>query len=150
MPTANAHMSYLAELAKSSARNRWTVLSGSNYEDLGWSTDLLPQPGGDTAVPVAQLTVRGTERIKRLHRLDRLHATEGLLYLGWLWLVGETSIECHPHPDGAGAHLRRRQALARVGWTITAAFPSRWVLNADGAALHIKAVLERTRSGASG
>lgn len=40
----------------------------------------------------------------------------------------------------------RRQALARVGWTITDVFPSRWVLDADGAALHIKTVLEGNRA----
>ncbi|MDH5423232.1 MAG: hypothetical protein OEY55_15635, partial [Acidimicrobiia bacterium] len=64
-------------------------------------------------------------------------------------VVGENTnaiaVECHPHPDGAQAHLHRRQALARVGWTITDVFPSRWVLDADGAALHVKTVLESNR-----
>ncbi|MDH5503849.1 MAG: hypothetical protein OEY98_07475 [Acidimicrobiia bacterium] len=35
--------------------------------------------------------------------------------------------------------------LPRVGWTITDVFPSRWVLDADGAALHVKTVLESNR-----
>ncbi|MDH5422662.1 MAG: AAA domain-containing protein, partial [Acidimicrobiia bacterium] len=93
MTTANAYMSYLAELAKTNTRNRWNVLSGSNYEDLGFSTDLLVKAGTPGGALDLRQNLRSTEHIKRLYRLDRLHATEGLLQLGWLWLVGQTSID---------------------------------------------------------
>jgi hypothetical protein len=36
------------------------------------------------------------------------------------------AIECAVHPDGPAAHIRRRLALDRAGWTVLEAFPSRW------------------------
>ncbi|MEN3308328.1 MAG: hypothetical protein V7603_4530 [Micromonosporaceae bacterium] len=59
------------------------------------------------------------------------------------WLVdvcagtgaGAVGLICAVHPDGVEAHLRRQRALARAGWHLVDAYPSRWAGNPVEAAL---------------
>ena len=40
--------------------------------------------------------------------------------------LGDVSVECDVDPDGPEAHVSRHLALARLGWEIVDAYPSRW------------------------
>jgi hypothetical protein len=44
---------------------------------------------------------------------------------------------CGVHPEGPAAHIERKRALARAGWTLRDAFASRWAGDAVRAALEL-------------
>ena len=44
---------------------------------------------------------------------------------------------CAVHPDGPAAHIERQETLARAGWRLVDAYPSRWGGDAVRAALDL-------------
>ncbi|MEZ5168364.1 MAG: AAA domain-containing protein [Acidimicrobiales bacterium] len=52
-------------------------------------------------------------------------------------------VECAVHPDGVEAHIERHLTLVRAGWTLMDAFPSRWMLHPEEAAVHLAVELNR-------
>jgi hypothetical protein len=48
---------------------------------------------------------------------------------------------CAVHPEGIEAHIRRQLVLARAGWRLRDAFPSRWGGDPVPAALTLAAEL---------
>jgi hypothetical protein len=51
------------------------------------------------------------------------------------------AVLCGVHPDGPEAHLARQRALARAGWRLVDAFPSRWHGDPRRAALEVSAAV---------
>lgn len=51
-------------------------------------------------------------------------------------------VECAVHPRGVDAHIERHLTLRRAGWELTDAFPSRFDLNAERAAVHLAVELQ--------
>jgi hypothetical protein len=48
---------------------------------------------------------------------------------------------CAVHPDGPAAHLERQRTLARAGWRLVDAFPTRWDGDPGRAAVDLLATL---------
>jgi hypothetical protein len=86
-----------------------------------------PAPAADGEPPSAWAGALAAE-------LRRIGVPTRLAYPVGSWTVdicaGEgadaVGLICAVHPDGVGAHIRRQQFLARAGWRLCDAFPSRW------------------------
>jgi hypothetical protein len=79
---------YLADLAPTGSRNTDVVHRTSEFAYLGWRPDLLTGTNTEGARVVWR---RGD--LRRLASIDSLHAAEGLLRLGWLFLAGTVEID---------------------------------------------------------
>ncbi len=113
MTDAGAILSYLAALAPGGSTRRTAVTSRrSDLAYLGWVDPSLVFHGGTSERPPI---VDASERLRSLSALDRLHADEHLLRVGWLWAAGTVDGVRHLFPVvSARAELQRQRKGFRV------------------------------------
>jgi len=110
---AGAILSYLAALAPGGSTRRTVVTARrSDLAYLGWVDPSMVFHGGGSERPPI---VEATERLRSLSALDRLHADEHLLRVGWLWTAGTVDGDRHLFPVlSARAELQRERKGFRV------------------------------------